>query len=215
VEAIVIIGGGDHAKVIINLVKKIGKYDIIGYIDNESHGLILGVPFLGSDNDLDNIAERHPGCHAAIGIGHLSISDRRKNIFLNLKTKGFLFPSLISPDSIVNEEVTIDEGAVVMDGCIIQPGVSIGKCVIVNTRSSMDHDCAIGDFAHVAPGVTLSGSVSIGEGAILGAGSVVTQGKNIAPNCIIGAGATIVSDCLEQGIYLGTPGRKKGEGSHA
>ena len=32
-DKIVVIGGGGHAKVIINILKKVGEYDILGYTD--------------------------------------------------------------------------------------------------------------------------------------------------------------------------------------
>ncbi|MFU7517972.1 serine acetyltransferase, partial [Clostridium sp. HCS.1] len=34
---------------------------------------------------------------------------------------------------------------------------------IVNSGAIVEHDCKIGDFVHVAPGVTMSGSVAIGS----------------------------------------------------
>ena len=37
-EKIVVIGGGDHARVVISILKKLGWYEIIGYTDLEHKG---------------------------------------------------------------------------------------------------------------------------------------------------------------------------------
>ena len=61
----------------------------------------------------------------------------------------------------------IGEGTVIMAGVIIQPGVRIGKHVILNTGCTIDHDCVIEDYAHIAPGAHLCGNVRVGEGALV------------------------------------------------
>lgn len=208
-EKIVVVGGGGHAKVVISLLKKLKRFDILGYVDFEDMGFILGVSYLGSDERLVRIKERYPMCAAAIGVGCVEIRDRRMRIKEKLESLGFDLPVLISPHAIVNEGVEIGRGTVVMDGVVIQAGTVIGEAAIINTRSSIDHDCRIGDFVHMAPGATLSGGVVVGRNALIGVGATVIQNKTICEDCFIGAGATIVEDCLTPGIFLGTPARIK------
>jgi len=200
-EEIIIIGGGGHSKVVISILKKIGKYKIIGYTDIENQGPILGIEYIGTDEDINN----YNVSMAAIGIGVLENFKIRYEIVNNYVKKGFIFPSILSPCAVVNECVSIGEGTVLMDGVIINSGTSIGNFSIINTRSSIDHDCKIGDFVHIAPGVTLSGGVQIGNNSLIGIGSTVVQYKTIAKNCIIGAGTVITKDCLEPGKYAGVP----------
>lgn len=200
-DEIIVIGGGGHAKVVISILKKIGKYKIIGYADIKNQGPILGIEHIGTDEDINN----YNVSMAAIGIGVLENFKIRYKIINNYIKKGFTFPSILSPDAIVNEEVSIGEGTVLMDGVVINSGTSIGNFSIINTRSSIDHDCKIGDFVHIAPGVTLSGGVQIGSNSLIGIGSTVIQYKTIAENCIIGAGTVITKDCLESGKYAGIP----------
>lgn len=54
----------------------------------------------------------------------------------------------------------------------------IGKRVIVNTGSTVDHDCIIGDYVHIAPGCHISGNVVIGDGVWIGVSSCIRN--NIA-----------------------------------
>jgi sugar O-acyltransferase (sialic acid O-acetyltransferase NeuD family) len=200
-KEIIIIGGGGHAKVVISILKKIGKYKIIGYTDIKNQGPILGIEYIGTDEEIIN----YNVSMAVIGIGVLENFKIRYEIINNYIKKRFLFPSIISPYAVVNEGVSIGEGTVLMDGAIVNSGTSIGNFSIINTRSSVDHDCRIGDFVHIAPGVTLSGGVQIGNSSLIGIGSTVVQYKTIAENCIIGAGTVITKDCLESGKYAGIP----------
>ena len=88
---------------------------------------------------------------------------------------------------------------------MIQPDAHLGAHVIVNTGATIDHDCAIGDFAHVAPGVHLSGGATIGEGVLLGIGCCVKPGASVGAWATVGAGAAVVRDVPEGAVALGVP----------
>jgi UDP-3-O-[3-hydroxymyristoyl] glucosamine N-acyltransferase len=50
-----------------------------------------------------------------------------------------------------------------MANAAINPGTFIKEGVIINTSSSIDHDCLIEDYAHISPNCSLSGNVNIGK----------------------------------------------------
>lgn len=208
-QKIIVIGGGGHAKVVISLIKKIKGWHLLGYLDDENKGKILGVQYLGNDKHLKILKEKHPQCAAAIGVGSVAVSDKRRKIKEHLEDKGFHLPTLVSPSAVTNEDVSIGKATVILDGVVVGAGTKIGEGVILNTSCSVDHDCQIGDFVHVAPGVTISGGVVIGAQCLLSVGATVIQYKTIADNCLIGAGATVIDDCPKAGCYLGTPARLK------
>ena len=186
-DKIVVIGGGGHAKVIISIIKKSKKYNIIGYTDIKDNGEILGVKYLGNDDILEEIYLKKAAKFAVIGIGQIKNVETRKQITEKIKKIGFIFPSIISIDSIINEDVKIGKGSVVMDGVVINSGTEVGKYSIVNTKASIDHDCKIGNFVHIAPGVTVSGEVKIGDNTFIGTGSSVVNNITIKSNTFIKA----------------------------
>lgn len=205
---IVIIGGGGHAKSVITLIKKARAFEIVGYVDNENQGDILGVRCLGNDGELGRVKAKYADCAAAIGVGYVEISEGRKKIKEFLELGGFDLPAIISPAAIVNQNVAIGIGTVVHDGAIINSGTVIGECSIINTGCAIDHDCVIGDYAQIAPGAVLGGGVKVGDFSIIGLGSNIIQYKTIGERCYIGAGATVIDDCLEPGVYVGTPAKR-------
>lgn len=205
---LVLLGGGGHAKSVLTIIKKLFAYRIIGYVDPQNRGELLGIPYLGDDTSLFGIASEENLHVAAIGIGNIKLSCIRSRLKHFLNSIGLDCPPIQSPTSIVNEEVIIGDATVVMDAAVINSGVSIGECCIINTRSTVEHDCKVGNNVHIAPGALLNGGVSVGDNTLIGSGATVIQGVSICKNCVIGSGAVVVRNILDPGTYLGVPARK-------
>jgi sugar O-acyltransferase (sialic acid O-acetyltransferase NeuD family) len=138
----------------------------------------------------------------------VGLGKARQELQTRLQSLSLSFPSIVSPNAVVNEEVRIGAAVTVMDGVVINSGASIGQGAIVNTNSTVEHDVRIDDWVHIAPGVTISGGVTIGRFSMIGVGATVIEGKQIASECIVGAGATVVHDLKEPGVYVGSPARR-------
>ena len=207
-EEILIVGGGGHAKVVISILQKLGRYRIVGYTDLVNKGSVSSVPFLGSDGELTLFIAGRKRFPAVLAVGQVGLGRMRRELFARLESLELCFPSIISPDAIVNNEVVFGEGAVVMAGAVINTGASIGQGAIVNTNCTIEHDSALADWVHVGPGATICGGVKIGQFSMIGAGATVIEGMEIAADCIVGAGATVVRDITEPGVYVGCPARR-------
>ncbi len=97
-----------------------------------------------------------------------------------------------------------------MPGVIVQADARLGRHVIVNTAATVDHDCVLGDFAHIAPGVVLCGAVQVGEGTLVGAGSVIAPNLTIGANCLIAAGSVVTTHLPDGATVRGNPARAVG-----
>jgi sugar O-acyltransferase (sialic acid O-acetyltransferase NeuD family) len=207
-EAIVVIGGGGHAKVVVSILRKQKRYRILGYSDPQDRGVMAGVPYLGSDHELIGIAAGPEGLNAVLAVGQVGLGERRFALWTQLQSLNLIFPPIISPHAVVNEEVTIAEGAVVMDGTVINSGASVGRGAIANSNCTIEHDVVLREWVHVAPGATISGGAHVGRFSMVGAGATVIEGVKIADGCMVGAGAVVVDDLIEPGVYVGTPARR-------
>jgi sugar O-acyltransferase (sialic acid O-acetyltransferase NeuD family) len=202
---IVIIGGGGHAKVVISILRKLRTYNIIGYTDIKNNGSIIDVPFIGTDDKF--LLEEKDIRNAAIGIGQIQNGKVRRKIINKFIKNKFFFPPIVSKNAIINENVVIGKGTVVMDGVVINVDTKIGKYSIINTNSTVEHDCNIGSFTHIAPGATLSGEVNIGSDVLIGTGANVIQNISIVNKTLISAGSLVLKDINESGIYRGVPAK--------
>ena len=206
-DEIVVIGGGGHAKVVMSVLKKSG-YNVAGYTDRADRGLILGTPYLGNDGVLADFIRTYAGCKAIIGVGKVDDSQRRLNLQNQSSALGFDFPVIRSPHAIVKELVLLGPGTVVLDGAVVNSGAQIGEACILNTNSTVEHDCWIGKNVHIAPGATLSGGVSIGDNCLIGVGANIVQSVSVCGGCLIGAGSTVVKDITVPGTYVGNPTKR-------
>lgn len=210
-DAIVVIGGGGHAKVVISILRKLDRFRILGYTDLKDNGTKGGVPYLGADEELASMARAPKELNAALGVGQVGLGEHRCELWMRLTRLNFpalSFPLIVSPDAVVNEEVSGGEGAVVMDGAVINIGAAIGRGVIVNTNSTIEHDVTLADWVHIAPGATVSGGATVGSFSMIGAGATVIEGVKITDRCMVGAGATVVHDLTQPGVYVGSPARR-------
>jgi UDP-perosamine 4-acetyltransferase len=208
VDEIIVVGGGGHAKVVISILKKLNRYRILGYTDLTNRGALLGIPYLGSDDELAMRAAHSKKMNVILGVGQVGIGNTRNDIWRRLNSLSLLLPSIVSPNAIVNEDASCGDGSVVMDGAVINTGAIIGCGAIVNTNSTVEHDVRIEDWVHVAPGATICGDVNVGRFSMIGAGATVKEGIKISSSCVVGAGATVVDDLKEAGIYVGCPARR-------
>jgi sugar O-acyltransferase (sialic acid O-acetyltransferase NeuD family) len=207
-KQLVVVGGGGHAKVIIGILKKLKKYQLVGYTDLKDNKAILGASYLGSDQALTALIEDNPELQIVLGVGQVGLGGSRHEIWTRLQSFSLPFPPIISPDAVVNENVQSGEGVVVMNGAVVNCGASLGRGAIVNTNSTVEHDAVVGEWSHVAPGATICGDVRVGDFSMIGAGATVIEGIKIAPCCIVGAGTTVIQDLTEPGVYVGNPARR-------
>jgi sugar O-acyltransferase (sialic acid O-acetyltransferase NeuD family) len=189
-------GAGGHSKVVSSALENL-QIIISGIFDDNKNFIlsnnhkVLGSynPNLRTDEDL------------IITIGDNKI---RKKISMLIKHN---FGICISKYSICDKFIKLGKGSVILHGAIVQRDTIIGEHVILNTASSIDHDCVLNDFVHISPGVRLGGGVSIGEGTHIGINASVIPNLKIGKWCTIGAGAVIINDIPDFSLVVGNPGK--------
>jgi len=198
---VILIGAGGHAKVVAETPIQSGR-NILGLVapDKEKNSECFGLNVLGNDDTLLSFSPSE--VVLANGIGSLPSQMSRWHLASQMREKGFQFIRVMHPSAIIATDVVLAEGVQVMAGSIIQPGSSIGRDSIINTRVSIDHDCSIGGNCHLAPGVILSGCVNIGKGAHLGTGSTVIQNISIGKNSIVASGSTVYKNLENDKILI-------------
>ena len=184
IKQINIFGKGGHSNVVKNTIEFYSKYNCkVDCYDNDD--------FSSADDG-----------HWIIAVGD---NLARSRIFSKLKEKKFIY--IVHNESFC--DIVPGIGSQIMKAATIQCDVIIKDHTIINTSSSIDHDCKIGSFVHIAPNSTLCGNVSVGDGTLIGAGSVILPNVSIGENCIIGAGSVVLSDISDNKIYFGNPAREK------
>ena len=207
-ENIIIIGGGGHGRVLIDLINVSGLYKIVGIVDAQlvKGEKVSGYFILGNDAILPELYAQGIK-NACIGLGWIKDNHSRVSLYNKVPQIGFAIPALIHPSAIVAQDITIAPGVQIMAGVIVQTGTQIKEDTIINTGARVDHDCVVGKHVHIAPGVTISGGCIIEDGAFIGVGATVIQGVRIGKDALIAAGAVVISDVPDGAFVKGIPAK--------
>ena len=187
-----IYGASGHGKVILDILR-LNEICVSGFIDDNSN--------------INTFCDHPVQQNSLVDKLIIAIGDNRVRKFISTKYQDDNFIKLFHPRSIIAIDSTINTGSVTMAGAVVNSAVTIGKHVIINSNATVEHDCEIKDFAHISPGSTLCGNVSIGEGTHIGANAVVIPGIKIGKWCRVGAGAVVISDLPDYCTVVGNPAR--------
>jgi sugar O-acyltransferase (sialic acid O-acetyltransferase NeuD family) len=200
-KPVVVVGYSGHSYVIIDILLNAGRM-VTAYCDSEKKERNpYHLNYLGKENE---VIESLQSFDYFIGIGHNGIRSKvQKNLvqFLGMPINA------IHPSAVISASVELGKGVMIAANATINPVVTIGQGVICNTSCSIDHECAIEDFVHIAPGAVLCGNVKVGAGTFVGANTVVKQGITIGKNVTIGAGSVIIRDVPDNLTVVGNPQR--------
>ena len=197
-------GGKKHLRVSIPLLKRIERrpdYVYDPYIEKINFE-ISGIHFK-DESLISNYAKECDACVVAIGDG-----ERRCEV-ANILLHKFNLPNLdlIHEKSYLCETSRFESGLMMMPGSIVNSFTVLGKNCIVNTNSSVDHDCILGDGVHVMGGASIAGSVQIENYATIGTNSTILPGLKIGEGSYIGAGAVVTKNIPPRQIVVGVPAR--------
>ena len=207
---IILVGGGGHAKVIIDVIRKYHtEYRIAGILDNDSAkvgGILLGFSVIGTDDIMTSIHEKGVN-KAFISLGSFGDSSTRQRLYEMLRNRGFSLINVIHRQSAISEYAQWGDGNAILAGVIINVDASIGNNCIINSGSIIEHDCKLGSHIHIAPGAKISGGCKVGDGSLIGVGASVIQSIEIGANCIIGAGSVVTRDIPANSVAVGIPAK--------
>lgn len=201
-DPVVVLGAGGHAKVVISTLCAAG-YEIAAVLDDDvtKHGSeIMGVKIVGSLKKADSLGYSCGVIAVGENATRKKISDRVKNLE---------WLTVVHPQAYVDPSVRLGEGTFVFAGAVLQADTVVGRHVIINTGATVDHDCILEDFVHIAPGSHLAGDVEVGEGAFLGLASGVIPGVCVGAWSNVGAGGMVVDDVTARATVIGIPARTK------
>jgi len=174
---------------------------VLGFADDDPNAKLPDTKHLGAiDETLASDAFAGIPVHLAMGPG--AARDR-----LIMKTSDRTLASVIHPTATVSEYATVSQGVFIGPGAIINARATVRTHAIVNTASVVEHDCAVGIGAHVAPTAAMGGGASLGDHSLLGMGAVVLPNISIGDKAIVGAAALVNKDVPNGLTVAGIPAK--------
>lgn len=206
----VVIGGGGHARVIIDSLRESGIADLWAVDADRTRwgGEVLGVPIAGGDELLTDMV-RQGVTHFVIGVGGVGDNRPRRKLFERAMALGLRPLTVRHPAAVCSRWALVGDGTVLLAGSVVNAGARLGINVIVNTGAIVEHDCVLGDHVHVATGARLASAVRVDDEAHIGAGATVRQGISIGAQAIVGAGAVVIREVAPGAVVVGVPARPR------
>ena len=131
-DSVILIGGGGHAKQIIEIISAQGLYRIAGITDNDPTKrkmLVAGVPIIGNDKILNTYFKKGIK-RAFISLGSVDETGARISLYNMLKEIGFVIINVVHSSAIISPTVTMDTGNAIMAGFDVNRNIDDVKKII-------------------------------------------------------------------------------------
>ena len=168
-KPVAIVGYSGHAYVIIDIFLNAGSL-VTAYCDQEEKQAIPIILIISEKKS--EVIDKLKKFDFFACVGHNGIREK-----IHTQLSQFLGDPInaIHPSAVISASVKMGDGVMIAANATLNPMVEIGRGVICNTSTSIDHECIIGDFCHIAPGAVLCGNVQIGRSSFIGANSVIDR----------------------------------------
>jgi len=205
---IVIIGGGNQAHYVIDIIEREGQYNIVGIIDS-IHPIGVdrfGYKIIGRQENISELITQYQIYGGIIAIGDNWI---RGNVYLQISSlvPDFEFINAIHPSVIIGNNVKIGKGVTAMAGVIFNPKSVIGDFTFFATGAQVEHDCIISEFASISAGSVTGGYVKLGKCSALTLGVTVLDRLEIGENTVVGAGSLVLKSLPSNVLVYGNPAK--------
>jgi acetyltransferase EpsM len=219
-DRLVIVGGGEHARVVLDAAIRCGIWSVVGYaapIRSDRLEADGGGTWFGDDaaaiERMSASTDGRPSVAVALGIGVSAV--QRRAILDRYLGAGIESAAVVHPSAVVAPTARIEGGAFVGPGAIVNAGARIARGSIVNSGAIVEHDVTVGDFAVIGPGATIGGGATVGAGAVIGLAAAVRDHIDVGSEAVVAMGAVVTADVPAGITVAGLPARPFESGANA
>lgn len=127
----------------------------------------------------------------------------RTRIYLDLKSRGFLPASYVSPNAFIWPNVQIGEHNFIFEDNTIQPFVEIGDNNVLWSGNHIGHHSKIKDNCFIASHAVISGFCKIGDNSFIGVNATIANNVEIGNDNWIGLNVTLTKNTNPNELHKG------------
>lgn len=205
---VLLVAASGLARETLESIRQTGDHEAVGILDDNAalHGTrVNGVPVLGGLQLAPQRGEQLLLC-AGKGASRAAIARR-----LGLPEERYA--THISAHAVLGGSVSVGAGSIILAGTVATSDVRIGRHVVLMPRVVLTHDNVLEDFATLAAGAALAGTVHVGSEAYLGTNSTVRENLSIGRGAVLGMAAALIANLPAEQTWAGNPARPLGTGN--
>lgn len=193
VERILIIGGGNVAVLVMDILKRVPNQQAVGIVDDNPaliNTSVMGCPVLGSLEKVKQLWHEEAFDTAALAIGVLPA---RADFFDKFTREGIPFTNIIDPTAIIGIGCEMGTGNMIMGFCRLGPEATIGDNNFLSAYVNIEHHNTMGSHCTFGPNVFMSGGVNIGSHVRFGTGISIEPRITIGDHVVIASGTVLTT----------------------
>jgi acetyltransferase EpsM len=203
---VIIYGGGGLSKMIIEHVRVLGTYQIVGIIDDQipAGTDVIGCKVIGGAEKLADLFKEgiRTAFNSVGGIGNFLV---RLKVFQTLAKAGFICPVLVHPTAYIDPSAKLEQGVLVLAQSYVSGNAQVGLGSLINNSVVVSHDNILGLCANLSPGAMLAGDVVLEDFVQVGMNATINISVRVGTRSVIGNGATIKADVpADTRVYAGS-----------
>jgi sugar O-acyltransferase (sialic acid O-acetyltransferase NeuD family) len=205
---LVIVGGGMHGRVVLDLAKTLG-HDLAGFLDDtrEAGSAVDDQRVVGPTARLFD-AEFLARHSFIVAIGN---NTARRRFASEIRIRGGNVVTLVHPSCWISPTATIESGTVFIGANMVFSAARVGSDVLVDPDTTIGAESVVCDGVYLCPGCHLGAQVTCEEECFLGIGAVAIPNTVVGRRAVVGAGAVVIRDVPAGKLAVGNPARIIGD----
>ena len=206
-RSLVLVAASGLAREVLALERRHGRYGDLVVVDDDPRlwGTTLdGVPVIGGLDAAADLDEADLVVCAGSGATRRDLVRR----LAGLGVPPTRFGRVVHPSVELPSGCTIGRGSILLASVVLTADVTLGRHVVVMPHATLTHDDVVDDYATLCAGVSLGGSVRVGEASYLGMNSCVREHVTVGPEATLGMGAALIEPLPSGQTWVGVPARR-------
>lgn len=209
-KKIIVIGCGEHSRVVIENLEQQNKYTIFGLVSEKKSDVgkkVNGYRVICEDKDLKKMLSNNKDIKGYIlGVGLVN-GGMNKRLEVSKKISTFLNPiNVIHPTAIISKKSSLGLGNVIEAFTKISGSAVVRNHCVIQSFTSINHDIILEDNVLIATNVTLAGK-RIGANSVIADGASISFKKNVGKNCLLMDGSVLTKDMPNNSLGYGNPAK--------